>query len=116
MTKVSTPIFYDTILAVEKVLETDQINTSRPLIEVDKDVAKEQKIQAKLKRKLSSREKVEYQSRRRKPNYEKQIVDHDAFEEFKDSSDEDTLGDEEKLNHKNHAGEQLKYKPNARFL
>jgi hypothetical protein len=32
-------------------------------------------------------------------------VDHDAFEEFKDSSDEDTLGDEEKLNHKNHAGE-----------
>jgi hypothetical protein len=31
-------------------------------------------------------------------------VDLDAFDEYKDSSDEDTLGDEEKLNHKNPDG------------
>ena len=71
------------------------MNSSRPLIDQDEEKAanRHHNIQSKLLRKASTRkDDIRYQSRRKKPNYEKQKLDvADEFDEDISSEDEHML-------------------------
>ena len=71
------------------------MNSSRPLIDEDEEKAanRHHNIESKLLRKASTRKDViRYQSRRKKPNYEKQNLDvADEIDEDISSEDENML-------------------------